>query len=214
MIIMWRILTAELRQWLNFQGGAFLIGICFAAVAFVIEAENVATHGQPLGLSETRVFFVWLFFCAAPLLIGWYWNLSWNQSSTFRLIDTLPLSRARLNLARLLSLPILFAPVLIIWVLHYLVLNHFDRVITPWLAVGLFFFLLFWAVTALCHTLFWVGMWALVVLTALVNTVDRWQTQVSLPTTFSAVWTAAVFAVLAAAVAWWTVSRQAPRRAG
>lgn len=209
---MWRIMSAELRRWLNVQVGTLLIGICFAAVAFFIEAENTATHGTPLDMRDTRLLFSWLFFCAAPVLVGWYWNLSWNVTSTFRLVDTLPLSRARLNLVRMLVLLIQFAPVVIVWLLHYAVLNHFDRVITPWLAIGLFFFVVFWAVAALNHTLFWAGMWAVVVLTVIFNTIDRWELQVSLPVTVSAVCTVTVFAVLTAGVAWWTIRRGAPRR--
>jgi CubicO group peptidase (beta-lactamase class C family) len=211
---MWRVVAAELRQWAKVQAGTFLIGLTFLAVAFVIEAENAAASGQNLDVREARVLFVWLFFCAAPLLIGWYWNLSWNQSSTFRVVDTLPFSKARLNLVRLLSLLIQITPVLIVWYLHYQMLDYFDRAITPWLVVGLLFFLLFWAAGALCHKLFWAGMWATIVLTVLINIPDRWETQLSLPTTISAVWTAIVFAVLTAGLSWWTINRQAPRRTG
>jgi hypothetical protein len=179
----------------------------------VIEAENAASHGLPLDVRGTRVFFVWLFFCAAPVLIGWYWNLSWNPISTFLLVDTLPLSRAKLNLARILVLVVQLAPVVVVWLMHYAVMDHFDRVVTPWLAIGLFCFVLFWAVAALSHTLFWVAMWAVLVIAAMLNALDRWEMQVSLPAAVSAVCTAAIFATLTFGLAWWTIRRGTPRRA-
>lgn len=197
---------------MNVQVGTLLIGISFAAVAFAIEAEYTARRGVPLGVRETRVFFTWLFFCAAPILIGWYWNLSRNPNSTFRLIDTLPLSTARLNVARILALLMQFAPIVVVWSLHYVVLNHFGRVVTPWLAIGLFFFLMFWAVAALNHTLFWLGMWTIVVLGAVFNSLDRWELRFSVPVEISAVWTAVVFGLLTAAVTGWTIRRGVPRR--
>jgi len=211
---MWHIIRSEMRQWLGVQIGTLLIGFCLAAVAFAIEADRTSTHGQPLDLRETRVFFVWLFLCAAPLLTGWYREVSSNPVSTFQLIDTLPLCRARLIIARIATLLAQLAPVLLVWLAHYFVLGHFDRTATPWTAVAIFFFVSFWAVAALNHPILWVGMWTVIVLSAVLSFHSPWEPPLSPAVVTSAAWTAAVFAVLTLAVTWWTIHLGIPRRAG
>lgn len=204
---MWHVIKAELRQWLGLQIMTFIAGLSLVVAAWSIERETGTAGGRPLDFRELRVVFVWLYFCAAPVLVGWHWNLHKNKASTFLIVDALPFSGVALNLMRLLSLTLQLVPVLVVWSLHYVMMNSNGRPFTPWLSVGVFFFLLFWAAATLCHRLLWVMMWILVALLAFTNTLFKIDSLSFVPLDFSAVWTAVVFALLTLGTGWWLVKK-------
>jgi hypothetical protein len=210
---MWRVLMAELRQWAGIQAVTLVIGSGLLLVAWGVERENVAAHGRPLDPNEMWILFVWMFLCSVPPMIGWYWNISWNKFSTFRLIDSMPLSSVKLNLTRLLSLPVQFSSVLVLWFILHQIFHHFDRSVTPWLAVAAFFYLMIWSAAALSHVLFWAAMWGPVALLALVGLLGiHGQSHASrLP--LYVPWIAVALGVLAVGVGWWVVAKCHPRTA-
>jgi len=201
---MWNILKSELRQWAGLQFMTLIAGLSLVVVAWTIERESGA---RPLDYGELRVIFVWLFFCASPVLIGWYWNLYKSHTSTFLLVDTLPYSRAQLNLFRLLSLFIQLFPVLIVWTAHYLMMNRLGRPFSPWLIVALVFYLLFWSAATLCHRIIWIMMWILIFLLALTNSMFKLDRLSFVPLEFSAPWTAVAFALLTLGASWWLIRK-------
>lgn len=204
---MWSVIKSEMRQWSGLQVMTLLAGLSLTVVAWTIERDNASGYTRALDYRELRVVFVWLFFCSAPVLVGWYSNLYQSKTSTFLLIDTLPFCRARLNLTRLLSLFVQFLPVLVAWTAHFLLMKGLDRPFSPWLVVALIFYLLFWAAAALCHRYLWVIMWILIALSAVTNSLFKFESLNFVPRQFSLAWTALVFAVLTLSACWWLIKR-------
>ena len=107
----------------------------------------------------------------------------------------MPLSRVKLNLARLLSLPVQLLAVLVVWILHYQLLKLFDRPVSPWLAASVFFYLLFWSAAALRHVIFGVAMWIPVILVAFAGILGIYDYSDTSRIPLSVPWIAVVLAV-------------------
>lgn len=211
---MWRVMVAEWRQWAGIQAVTLVIGSGLLLVAWGVERENIAAHGRPLNPNEMWILFVWMFLCGVPPMVGWYWNITWNRLSTFRLIDSMPLSRVKLNLIRLLSLPVQFSSVLVLWFSLYQILHYFDRSVTPWLAAAAeFFYLMFWSAAALRHVVFWAAMWLSVALLFSVGLLGISSDLYEFRLPLSPPWAAAALAVVAVGVGWWVVTKCLPRTA-
>lgn len=132
-----KIIAAEIRQLVGAQVLTLVLAATLLVIVWTVSRE-ASTNAKPAGviLNYLASFVV----TAAPALFWWYNDLRVVSPGRYALLDTLPLSRLRLNLTRLLAGVLLLWPALLAWIPIFILLDAVYYRVSLW--VGVFAFVL------------------------------------------------------------------------
>jgi hypothetical protein len=209
-----KIITSEFRQLLSAQ--LVSLGTGAALFAVILGAGRLLpTDARPAGVKVNYVMSMLI--CAAPILLAWVESWRGERESRLRLLQTLPLSQRRLNMARLLASLIALWPAMLVWIPLWALLASIYEDVSGWLAVWVCLLL----VDLLLLAMRWRGaVVAVYLLTALAIVPLYFLPLFELLVIVPAIWLVPPWASLAlalqtAALGWWVIGPPpSPRCAG